>query len=838
MTKEFLVKQQQTHDVEANWNKAINFIPLKGEIIIYDPDENFDYSRFKIGDGETFVKDLNFVSPTLIEGSNISINETQSGTIISVPDANESTPGATIVYPAESCTTFTSDNGAATPAAMKKAVSTFGITKEEGGTFSNSATSQSQQPSLKWKEWGANKNTPYIGFASDQSDGTFVLGSLSGTNYREGLAIGGGSGNLLWKGSKVLAASDVVTSVTNGNSNPVTSNAVYQVTKDSITGLSASDRAITYTRKNGETGTIVKANSVLAYGAKGDGTTDDTEAFQNALAENRVVYVPGGTYILNNTLVIRANCCLELSQDTVLKFTQTNKHGITMLRLANLKGNHATIFVPYNFSANVVNCDGGEDYVRLDQNDVANSNATAVPPFKKWDPQWKMSRYVTDINICKVTEGSSGTSNFHYSTDGTCFGTAIYLRCNEADYPVSYMWGVNMSGVRIAGGFNHGIYIHNIGSSDKAWNHDMRIEAVIDACKIGVLVENSRYAHLAVTIQPRPALNGTPYAEYGIKLVDARGTDLSSSRIWDWMAKDKDGNTINSKWEIDNEYQHIAMYNDCTGVILDDFIYYAQSTYDIRSLIYTNNKSNLETLTILQEPITRWFKPVDGIPYFYDGTNEKKLMTQADIDVYFDTDIVKNFTDVLSTATDTDGVSVFNGIGYQKGMRFTSWGKDSALTPSAYYMVTGFIEAPQGSTVYCKDLKFASTDQAYSCIGFYNTNREWAVNLNIGHIANNTAKDFTLDYIETEDGCSFKISTTASLTKLGYKYLRICFPIDDVGPNPMISINEPIEYTVEGFLADSVKVKAENVIGNSSWTEEEINALIDAKLGGIENGAY
>lgn len=26
------------HDTEENWNKAVNFIPQNGEIIIYDPD--------------------------------------------------------------------------------------------------------------------------------------------------------------------------------------------------------------------------------------------------------------------------------------------------------------------------------------------------------------------------------------------------------------------------------------------------------------------------------------------------------------------------------------------------------------------------------------------------------------------------------------------------------------------------------------------------------------------------------------------------------------------------------------------------------------------------------
>ena len=48
------------HDTEANWIKAVNFIPMKGEIIIYDIDDTYDYERFKIGDGTTPVIDLPF----------------------------------------------------------------------------------------------------------------------------------------------------------------------------------------------------------------------------------------------------------------------------------------------------------------------------------------------------------------------------------------------------------------------------------------------------------------------------------------------------------------------------------------------------------------------------------------------------------------------------------------------------------------------------------------------------------------------------------------------------------------------------------------------------------
>ena len=48
-------------DIEANWNKAVGFIPLDKEIIIYKPDENYSYARIKIGDGVTGVQDLPFI---------------------------------------------------------------------------------------------------------------------------------------------------------------------------------------------------------------------------------------------------------------------------------------------------------------------------------------------------------------------------------------------------------------------------------------------------------------------------------------------------------------------------------------------------------------------------------------------------------------------------------------------------------------------------------------------------------------------------------------------------------------------------------------------------------
>ena len=47
----------QKHDTKANWDKATNFVPLKGEIIVYD-----DLKKIKIGDGATKVGNLAFIN--------------------------------------------------------------------------------------------------------------------------------------------------------------------------------------------------------------------------------------------------------------------------------------------------------------------------------------------------------------------------------------------------------------------------------------------------------------------------------------------------------------------------------------------------------------------------------------------------------------------------------------------------------------------------------------------------------------------------------------------------------------------------------------------------------
>ncbi len=87
------------------------------------------------------------------------------------------------------------------------ALSLNGGTINKSKTIKMDASANSDGANLKWGT--VNSKNPYIGYASDQVDGTFVVGSLLGTNYASGLAIGGGSGNLLWKGIKVATINDI-----------------------------------------------------------------------------------------------------------------------------------------------------------------------------------------------------------------------------------------------------------------------------------------------------------------------------------------------------------------------------------------------------------------------------------------------------------------------------------------------------------------------------------------------------------------------------------------------------------------------------------------------------
>ena len=58
--------------------------------------------------------------------------------------------------------------------------------------------------------------------------------------------------------------------------------------------------------------------NVLDYGAKGDGTTDDTAAIQAAIAASTNVFFPAGTYKITDTLLIRSSCYWRGEANTLI----------------------------------------------------------------------------------------------------------------------------------------------------------------------------------------------------------------------------------------------------------------------------------------------------------------------------------------------------------------------------------------------------------------------------------------------------------------------------------------------------------------------------------------
>ena len=65
---------QLKNDTEENWNKAINFVPKMGEVIIYSADGTHPFSRLKVGDGETSVINLPFIDSGTVNNKTVLSN--------------------------------------------------------------------------------------------------------------------------------------------------------------------------------------------------------------------------------------------------------------------------------------------------------------------------------------------------------------------------------------------------------------------------------------------------------------------------------------------------------------------------------------------------------------------------------------------------------------------------------------------------------------------------------------------------------------------------------------------------------------------------------------------
>lgn len=526
--------------------------------------------------------------------------------------------------------------------------------------------------------------------------------------------------------------------------------------------------------------------TVKDYGAKGDGSTDDTTAFQNALAVGGVIEVPAGTYVLSDNIEVKPGSELRMSCGTVLKTSGQ----VILDSWAKISG--GIIRVPYNFTSSAVLIDH-------------NSSSPNFSGFAT-TPVLRHGRTISDLTILKSASASS---------DHTLPETTSYIAGNGVEIKSSYpLWNVEID-VNVAGGFDKGIYVH----ADSSWHHDMLLSGVIEACRIGVYLDNVNNAFIDAIIQPKAAANGTKYAENAIYLKNSKNCAMLKSRLWDW-------GELETLWTSYNQYQQIAMIGECAGMILND-LGYNSSSMDVRYRIYTDTAKNLETLIVLQEPITKWFKSKDYKPYFNCGELfDKKLVLQEELDEIVDVTRTPNFTNALSTATDTDG-SIFNGTGYVKyGKRVND--SNGAVTNANYYGCTGFIPVARASNIYINGAFINSTDN-YTGVVFYDSNFARIGAVGAKNLSTNGSYYWTVNYEETDKGFNFSVADTATVNNV--RYMRLSFQSEDIGVNPIVSVGNPITYTQTGSLTEGITVKAANVEGLSEILGSYIND-VDALLGG------
>lgn len=108
--------------------------------------------------------------------------------------------------------------------------------------------------------------------------------------------------------------------------------------------------------------------SVKSYGAKGDGTTDDTAAFQAALATGEAVFIPKGDYKITDTLNVISQTVMADSRAVIYSYinggskavfnVQSQKSALIGLRIdcQHATAPHHCIDVKSNFN-NIIGCD-------------------------------------------------------------------------------------------------------------------------------------------------------------------------------------------------------------------------------------------------------------------------------------------------------------------------------------------------------------------------------------------------------------------------------------------------------------------------------------------------
>jgi len=220
---------------------------------------------------------------------------------------------------------------------------------------------------------------------------------------------------------------------------------------------------------------------------------------------------------------------------------------------------------------------------------------------------------------------------------------------------------------------------------------------------------------------------------------------------------------------------------------------------------------------VLQEPITRWFKPIDNEPYFYNGSEDKKLMLREELDEVMQVSKYANFVDKLAVASDGSG-NIYNGVGYSVRSGYWSGSDYKSFTTSSYYDSTGYIPCKKGDVIDAANMSLEGSRGDGLCGVFL-------FDANFGYIAAVTCKTdllfnneaWAVGYIAKENGFQLTINNVVANNNVAYMKMSL-MNVGGYGilKNPAMAVNETVSYAQAGTLADGISVNGANIILQSS----------------------
>lgn len=403
--------------------------------------------------------------------------------------------------------------------------------------------------------------------------------------------------------------------------------------------------------------------SVTDFGAVGDGVANDTQAFKDALASKQDIYVPKGTYLITDKLLVRTFQTLELSRYALLKFSDIPVC-IEIGMNGKLKG--GSIFVNRTFDGIVIDMSNANDVTLRDESypytDGTNTSMN------------RHRRYLEEVYIQRQDSKPAASTDVK--------GVAVRVIASDAiqqDY--TCQWGVNIDKVNINGGFESGIDVKTeyTQGGTQPWLHDTMIkDTFMQYTKTAIRLDTVNNVEiLGGSFQPDTTRNGEKYIICGVKMNNCNTVHIKGFTVWD-THDFVEGTTSHA----------FALTGLCTGVEIYDFVdAFVNNAF---SRIYYDNFRTLLTL--------RYYNKA-GRVYFDEVVNYKS--TQVGSGDFVKTK-VSNFDEMAK---------IDFAIGYDER------NKTQATSTNPLYTKIGTIDLPRSAsdTIYQVTIQESSM---YGVIGY------------------------------------------------------------------------------------------------------------------------